>query len=123
MIIKHLSKNLPLEERKAEYKKVIEEKMNPIPKGEFDPNNFEPLASAEEKEVAFRKRVKPPKTLPTFGLEPKEILEGQLIGMYESKQDIYLVMAHRCNELQNEINGILEKMKNMQSEIDRLSPK
>lgn len=80
--------------------------MNPISEEDFDPEHFEPLLSAEEKNRAWRGRVKPPKTLPTFGLKPKEIMEGQMIGMYESKQDIYLIMAHRCNDLQTQIDEL-----------------
>jgi len=77
----------------------------------FDKKTFDPLAEEEIKEVSFRIRKKPPKKLPTFGLEPKEILEGQMIGMYESKQDLYLIMAHRINELQEEIELLKTKIK------------
>ena len=88
-----------------------EKMMNPIK--DFDPDNFEPLASDEEKKSCYRKRVKPPKELPTFGIKPKEILEGQMIGMYESKQDLYLIFAHRCNELQKEIDLLKDKIKQL----------
>jgi len=41
-------------------------------------------------------------------------MEGQMIGMFESKQDLYLIFAQRCNELQKEIDAIkfiLSKLK------------
>jgi hypothetical protein len=93
--------------------------MNPIPDKEFDPDNFEPLLSKDEKGKAYRKRIKPPKALPTFGLKPKEILEGQMIGMYESKQDIYLIMAHRCNEMQDEINQLRKDFDDLKNSIKK----
>lgn len=83
--------------------------MNPIK--DFDPDNFEPLASVEEMESCYRIRIEPPKELPTNGIKPKELLQGQMIGMYESKQDLYLIFAHRCNELQKEIDLLKEKIK------------
>jgi hypothetical protein len=46
-----------------------------------------------------------------MGMKPKELLEGQMIGMYESKQDLYLLFAHKCNELQKRIDN-LEKLIN-----------
>lgn len=104
-------KKLPIKERKALYYETLQRLLNPIPEEEFDSDNFEPIASEEEREVAFRKRVKPPKKLPIFGLKPKEILEGQMIGMYESKQDIYLILAHRCNDLQDKVDDLEARIK------------
>lgn len=63
--------------------KIEENKiMNPVK--DFNPDTFL---------VEGRERKDPPRTLPTFGLKPKKILEGQMIGMYESKQDLYLMIA------------------------------
>jgi hypothetical protein len=109
----YLDKNKSLEERKIIYRATLHKLVNPLSEEEFNPENFEPLASSEEKEVSYRKRVKPSKTLPTYGLKPKEILEGQMIGMYESKQDIYLIMAHRCNDMQIEIDELREEVKKL----------
>ena len=98
---------------KEERQQQDEKMMNPIK--DFNPDDFEPLASEEEKQSCYRKRVKPPKELPTFGIKPKEIREGQMIGMYESKQDLYLIMAHRCNDLQKQIDDLtieINKLKN-----------
>lgn len=109
---KYLDKKLSLSVRKNHYKDTMTKLLNPLPAKDFDPDNFEPIGTPEEKEVAYRKRVKPGKMSPTFGLKPKEIMEGQLIGMFETKQDIYLHFAHRCNDLQAEIDelrGILKK--------------
>jgi len=105
--------NIPLPERIAEKKKRMQEYLNPF--DTFNPNDFEPLATADEKELCYRKRVSPPKQLPTFGLKPKEIMSGQMIGMYESKQDIYLILAHRCNEMQNEIDALTKKIKTLEN--------
>lgn len=107
---KYLDKNLSLEQRKEEYKKAMNNLLNPFNEKEFNTASFEPLASEDEKEILYRKRVTPPKKIPTFGLKPKEIMEGQMIGMYESKQDIFLFFAHRCNEMQNEINSLRKEI-------------
>ena len=109
----YLNTLLPIKERKQLFKASNDEMMNPIPKKDFDPDNFEPLATKEEKEVLDRIRKVPPKELPTYGIKPKEIREGQMIGMYESKQDLYLIFAHRCNELQKEIELLKEEIKNI----------
>lgn len=109
----YLDKKIPLAERKKLYKIALEKMLNPFKV--FNPKNFEPLASPDQKQVAFRKRVKPPKELPTFGLEPKEILIGQMIGMYESKQDLYLIMAYRMNEMQTEMEELKEEVTKLKS--------
>ena len=106
--IDYLDETKSLEERRALYKVHMDEMMNPVPPEDFDPDNFKP-AGDDLEEVANRKRVNPPKILPTFGIKPKEIREGQMIGMFESKQDIYLIMAHRINELQAEIELLKSK--------------
>lgn len=100
-----------IEERKDDYKKSIDKKMNPIPVDKFNCDNFEPLGDQEMFIIAGRKRIDPPKILPTFGLKPKEIRVGQMIGMFESKQDLYLIMANRINELQKEVDDLKKKIK------------
>lgn len=104
-----------LEQRKIEYKEKIDRMMNPSES--FDPDNFEPLATIEEKEVSDRVRIVPPPVLPTFNIKPKEIREGQMIGMYESKQDLYLIFAHRCNELQKIVEGLEERIKKLEKVV------
>jgi len=93
-----------LEQRKQFYKNSIESLMNPFQNSAFDPNTFEPLAEQDIKDVSFRLRKDVPVLLPTMGMKPKELLQGQMIGMFESKQDLYLLFAHRCNQLQAEID-------------------
>ena len=105
MELQYKDKSKPLKEREVLYKTEVTDKMmNPVPVEDFDVKKFDPMADdTEEYQFAKRERVAPPKELPTFGMNPKEIREGQMIGMYESKQDLYLTFAHRCNQLQAEI--------------------
>jgi hypothetical protein len=109
--MEYLDKKKSLKERKELYKaEVLNKQLNPIKN--FNPETFDPLADdTEEYKVAKRERKDPPKELPTMGMKPKELLEGQMIGMYESKQDLYLLFAHKCNELQKRIDN-LEKLIN-----------
>jgi len=99
-----------LEERKDLYKsEVLNKLLNPIEN--FNPETFDPLEdNTEEYKLAKRVRKLPPIKLPTMGLSPKEILDGQMIGMYESKQDIYLILAHRCNDLQDEVDTLKKEL-------------
>ena len=94
------------EQEKTNYKKTMAERMNPMPAKDFDPNTWEPTGREP-----MRDRVSPPKTLPTHNIKPKEIYEGQMIGMYESKQDLYLIFAHKCNDLQQQIDDLKKLIK------------
>lgn len=109
-IKKYEDKELPIEERKADYRERIDKMMNPIPEKDFNPDTFEP-AGEDMRLVADRKRELPPTRLPLFGLKPKKMREGQMIGMFESKQDLYLTLAHRINQLQDEIDLLKNKNK------------
>ena len=109
--MKYLDKNLSIKERQEDYKKVMDKKMNPISESDFNPEIFEPLGD-DMAQIANRQRVIPPKELNIHELKPKEIRNGQMIGMYESKQDLYLIFAHRCNEMQQEID-LLKKEINL----------
>jgi hypothetical protein len=111
---KLLDKSISLKERLVLKEKADAEMMNPLK--DFNPDDFEPLVTLEEKELLTRKRNIPPKKLPTFGLKPKDIRIGQMIGMYESKQDIYLTFAHRCNEMQEELDILKEKLNKIEKE-------
>ncbi len=113
-IEKYLDKSLPLAQRKIEFKKHMDKVMNPIPVENFDPKDFEPMETPDlEKEIYFRERKKHAGKLPVpFGLEPKVIREGQMIGMFESKQDIYLLFAHKINELIDEIAELKAELAN-----------
>lgn len=95
-----------LKEKRAIFKEHVTDKMM-NPAENFDPETFDHMADdSEEYQLAKRSRILPPKELPTFGLKPKEIMEGQMIGNFESKQDIYLILAHRCNDLQRQVDEL-----------------
>jgi len=108
----YLNKTKSLDERKQIYKnEVTDKRMNPMPKEKFKVSKHDPESvGAEEEELAKRERELPLKKLKTYGLKPKVIREGQMIGMYESKQDLYLTFAHRCNEMQAEINNLKKQI-------------
>lgn len=97
-------KTKPLADRKKAHKEIMNELMNP--KKNFDPATFEPFDDDPDIDVKRRPRKSPPARLPTMGLLPKELLEGQMVGMYESKQDLYLVMAHYINDLLDRIEAL-----------------
>jgi len=105
---KYLDKKYTLKERKQFFKEFMDEVMNPDT--DFNPETFDPMKDLPEYAVGKRKRVKPPKELPTFGLSPKEIRIGQNIGLLENKQDLYLIFAHRCNELQKKVEELEERL-------------
>jgi len=107
----YLDDSKTIEEKRLLYSNVINKKMNPVPEKSFNPETFDPLGDNDMNLIANRKRTDVPKILPTFGLKPKEIREGQMIGMFESKQDLYLIMAHRINQLQEEIELLKTKIK------------
>ena len=109
-IKKYEDTSLPLEERQADYAEKMEKMMNPFPSKDFDPDTFE-LSGEDMRLVANRVRELPSTTLPVFGLKPKKIREGQMIGMFESKQDLYLILAHRINQLQAEIELLKSQIK------------
>jgi len=97
---------IPLEIRKAVHNEIMDEVMNP--KDNFDPETFDPKEGVVGFEAKRRSRIPPPARLPTLGMKPKQLLEGQMVGMYESKQDLYLIMAHYINDLLDRIE-VLEK--------------
>jgi len=107
----YLDKKKSLIERKNLYKEdVVDKRMNPHK--DFNPKTFDPMADdTEEYQLAKRQRKVPPTILPTMGMNPKELIEGQMIGMYESKQDLYLLFAYKCNELQKQIDELKKAKK------------
>ena len=107
-IPKYLDSKYTLKERKVFFQEQINKQMNPDK--DFNPETFDPMKGVPEYEVGKRDRVVPPKELLTYDLKPKQILEGQMIGMFESKQDLYLIFAHRCNELQKKIEELEAKI-------------
>lgn len=108
---KYLDKSISKEERIKEYKKEMNSVLNPIPEKDFNPKTFDPISVEGMEDLEVRQRKTPIGRLPTFGIEPKEIMEGQMIGMYESKQDLYLLFAHKYNELLDEIEKLKKLIK------------
>ena len=106
-IPKYLDTKYTLKERKVFFQEQMKKRMNPFK--DFNPETFDPIEIEELKGIQIRERKIPIGKLPTYGLKPKEIMEGQMIGMYESKQDIYLILAHKINELQDEIAKLKKK--------------
>lgn len=96
--------SLPIAERRAAYAELMEQVMNPD--DNFNPDTFDGMKDVEDYEVKKRKRAEPPERLPTMGMKPKKIMEGQMVGMFESKQDLYLLMAHYINKLLDEIDEL-----------------
>jgi len=111
-------KTKPLKDRQDDYNSSMDKMMNPIASEDFYPDDFEPMGE-DMKEVANRNRIVPPKFLPTFNIKPKEIREGQMIGMFESKGDIYLTFAHRTNALQTEIDELKIIVADLQTQINK----
>lgn len=102
------NKSLPIEERKKAYKELMDSMLNPKNEKDFDPETFDPMEGVNDFEVKKRERVEPPKRLPTFGMKPKKLFQGQMVGMYESKQDLYLLIAwlsHRVADLEDQLNN------------------
>lgn len=109
-ISKLADESLPLEIRKALNDQMMDEAMNPV--DDFDPATFDIKKGVVGYEARKRNRKKPPVRLPTMGMLPKQLLEGQMVGMYESKQDLYLMMAHYINDLLDRVER-LEKALNI----------
>lgn len=82
--------------------------LNPIKAKDFDPDTYEPDATNVMVQLIPRVREKPPRRLPTGGLKPKEIMQGQKVGNFESKQELYLHIAElseRISDLEDIINN------------------
>jgi len=110
---KYLDTKYSLEKRKVFYQEFMNKVMNPDKS--FDPETFDIMKNTSEYEVGKRTRVLPPKELPTFGLKPKEIIVGQMIGMYESKQDLYLIFAHKCNSFQKKVDELESRITELEN--------
>jgi hypothetical protein len=86
-------------------KELKERILNPIPAEKFNPETFDPGRDAVAKLIP-RKRKQPPQRLPTNGMLPKEIMEGQMVGMLESKQDLYLLLAYFINQILDRLDEL-----------------
>lgn len=106
--------SVPLEVRKRVYKELVDIQQNPD--DNFDPLTFDQMRDIENYDVVKRLREVPPHRLETLGMLPKKMLGGQLIGEYESKQDLYLTMAYY-------INGLLDRVDYLEDEVTKLKKK
>lgn len=105
-----LSKTATPEEKKAAHGRLMTKLLNPDPV--FDPVTFDPMKHVDNYEIKKRDRVQSPRRLPHFNMHPKKILEGQMIGAYESKQDLYLMIAwlsHRVADLEDAVENLSKK--------------
>lgn len=84
--------------------------MNPKTDADFSPLTFDPMEGVRNHDIIKRTRMAPLRRLPNpHGMQPKEILEGQMIGMFESKQDLYLLLvwlSGRVSDLEDEVNTL-----------------
>jgi hypothetical protein len=102
-----LDTSLPKARRVKAALEIKERLLNPIDPATFDPDTYEPEAENEFVKLIPRARKKPPRRLPTGGLKPKEIMEGQQVGRFESKQELYLLIAalsERVADLEDLLN-------------------
>jgi hypothetical protein len=97
-----------------------------IKNGKIDEVELEKLAMekpllvpiTEDKLMRFsikenRDREQLPERLPTFGLLPMPVDEHEHIGMYESKQNIYLTLAHAFNKAMDRIEALEKEVENL----------
>lgn len=106
-VVKDTKKSLAV--RRKAYKDLMDGMLNPKAPEEFDPTTFDPMDTVDDYEVKKRTRKEPPRRLPTMGLKPKELFEGQMVGMFESKQDLYLLIAwlsERVSDLEDEVKRL-----------------
>jgi len=106
------NKTLPKAERVAAAREIKRQMLNPVAEADFNPDTFDPSASNEINQLIPRQRKNPPRRLPTHGLKPKELMDGQMVGMFESKQELYLFMAHYINDLNDRIEILEDIIKN-----------
>ena len=85
--------------RREAYAALKDRQMNPVAKKDFDPRTFDPMDDVPDADIRCRKREEPPRRLPDMGMLPKKIDIGQMIGMYESSQDLYLMIAWLSNRV------------------------
>jgi hypothetical protein len=108
------NKDAVLAVRKKAYADILDATLNPRATKDFDPDTWDPHNQVEAYEIKRRARVVPPKRLPTLGMRPKEVMQGQMIGMYESKQDLYLMIAwlsERVSDLEDALKALQVKPK------------
>lgn len=101
------NRTLKKEERKEAYQRIMHKAMNPVEN--FNPETFDPVMDDDpDADIKRRPRTNPQRRLPTLGMKPKQLLEGQMVGMYESKQDLYLLIAwlsERVSDLEDALSN------------------
>jgi len=103
-----INPRLPRAARVAAALEIKDKLLNPIKAEDFDPDTYEPDATNVMVQLIPRAREKPPRRLPTGGLKPKQIMQGQKVGTFESKQELYLHIAElseRISDLEDIINN------------------
>ena len=106
---KVIDTRLSLKVRKEAAVELKEVLLNPIPVEDFDPEVFDPNAASEFTKLLPRARVKPPKRLPNpHKMKPKQVMEGQMVGMFETKQDLYLLIAELYERVAD-LEDLIEK--------------
>lgn len=97
----------PIATRREAAEIIKDEMMNPADDASFNPDTFDPMEGVKNHSVIKRNRVVPPRRLPNIhGLKPKEIMDGQMVGMFESKQDLYLLiyaLAERLADVEDQL--------------------
>lgn len=97
---------LPKAKRVEAALEIKDRLLNPLPVKDFNPETFEPNPD-ETAQLIPRSRKHPERRLPNpHKLKPKEVMEGQMVGMYENKQDLYLIIAwlsERITDLEDEV--------------------
>ena len=91
------------------HKEIREQMMNPKADKDFNPATFDPMEGVKNHDIIKRERKPAPHRLPNpHGMMPKEILDGQMVGMFESKQDLYLLICalyERVADLEDASSG------------------
>lgn len=101
-MVPYLDPSLSKKERQKDFDERVEKRENPTPADDFNPQTHDPFAGVPERALKPLQRQVPPKRLPTMGILPDKIRETQMVGMYMSKQELYLLIAHLSNRLTDE---------------------
>lgn len=86
--------------------KIIRAKVDAIAKEFPIMPSTEGIRAGEYSIKKNRLRKPLPDRLPTFGMDPLPVDEHQLIGEYESKQNLYLIMAHAYNRIMDRLDKL-----------------